>query len=78
MNFPSSEIVKNLKKEFPPGTKVNLVRLNDKYRSIPTGTQGTVVGVDDTGTIHCYWMGYGRLGLAYGEDECKKTKEACV
>ena len=74
MNFPRREIVDRIKKEYPEGTRVELVSMNDPYRNIPAGTKGTVIGVDDTGTIHCSWDNNGCLGIVYGEDSCRKIK----
>ncbi len=72
MIFPKQEIVDKIKVQYPPGTRVRLVRLEDPYRNIPAGTEGTVSVVDDTGTIHVDWDGEGRLGIVYGEDACEK------
>ena len=52
MFFPDRKIVERIKKEYPSGTRVELVELNDPYRHLPAGLQGTVSCVDDTGTIH--------------------------
>ena len=35
------------------------------------GTKGTVVCVDDIGTIHVHWDNGSSLGVAYGEDRCR-------
>ena len=40
----------------------------------PPGTQGTVRGVDDIGTIHVEWDSGSSLGVAYGEDVCRKVR----
>lgn len=68
--FPSKEIVERLRRTYPKGTVVELVRMNDVL-SPPTGTLGTVMSVDDIGTIHVRWQNGSGLGVAYGEDECK-------
>lgn len=73
MYFPKEEIVNKIKADYPPGTRVELVKLDDPYRNIPVGTQGTVRGVDDTGTIRVAWDNGPCLGVVYGEDECKKV-----
>ncbi|MBR5943537.1 MAG: DUF4314 domain-containing protein [Lachnospiraceae bacterium] len=66
------QIVERLKKEYPAGTRVELVRMEDPYRKISPGEKGTVTGVDDIGTIHVSWDCGSSLGIAYGEDVCKK------
>ena len=40
--------------------------------SPPIGTLGTVVGVDSVGTIHVNWDNGCGLGVAYGEDACRR------
>lgn len=67
------KIVERLKQEYPEGTRVELVSMNDPYRTIPAGSLGTVTGVDDIGTIHVSWDEGGSLGIAYGEDSCRKV-----
>ena len=42
MFFPSRDIVEKVKKEYPSGTRVELVSMNDPYRDMPIGTRGTV------------------------------------
>lgn len=66
------ETVEKLKKEYPEGTRVRLLHMNDPYRTIPCWTEGTVTGVDDIGTIHVRWDTGHCLGVAYGEDRCEK------
>ena len=38
----SRQTLERLRKEYPAGTKVELIRLDDPYRNIPSGTIGTV------------------------------------
>ena len=73
MFFPSKNIVDRIKAEYPAGTRVELIELNDPYRSLPEGLKGTVSCVDDTGTIHVDWDNGCRLGVVYGEDSCRKV-----
>lgn len=42
MFFPDRKIVERIKKEYPSGTRVELVELNDPYRHLPAGLQGVV------------------------------------
>lgn len=50
MRFPSKEIVERIRREYPAGTRVELLRMDDP-QAPPIGTQGTVMGVDDIGSI---------------------------
>ena len=45
-------MVDNIKKMYPPGTRIQLIGMGDPYAPIPSGTRGTVMLVDDAGTIH--------------------------
>ncbi len=72
MYFPEKEIVDHIRVEYPEGTRVELVEMNDPYCRLEPGLQGTVVAVDDTGTIHVHWDNGRTLGVVFGEDRCKK------
>lgn len=67
-------VLERLRKEYPPGCRVELVRLDDPYRKMIPGEQGTVAGVDDIGTIHVAWDCGSGLGIAYGADECRRIR----
>lgn len=72
MNFPSREIVEELRKQYPKGTIVELVRMDDAFAP-PIGTKGTVQGVDDAGSIMVRWNNDSGLNVVYGEDIVKKV-----
>ena len=74
MRFPSKEVVERIRKEFPPGTRVELLRMDDP-QAPPIGTQGTVMGVDDIGSIMVAWDNGSGLNVAFGEDICRKIGE---
>ena len=69
--FVKREIVERLRKQYLAGTRVELVRMNDE-QAPPIGTRGTVIGVDDLGSIMVSWDNGGSLSVVYGEDLCKK------
>ena len=71
MRFPSKEIVERIRKEYPVGSRVELVRMDDP-QTPPVGTKGTVRGVDDIGSIMVAWDNGSGLSVAYGEDSCRK------
>lgn len=62
--------IESLKKEFPVGSRVELIKMDDK-QAPPIGTKGTVLGVDDIGSIMVAWDNGSSLNVIYGEDECK-------
>jgi hypothetical protein len=72
MNFPSSETVKRIRREYPVGTRVELVKMDDP-QAPPAGTIGEVLGVDDTGSLLMRWSNGSGLNVVYGEDVVRKV-----
>lgn len=73
--LPKAEL-KELRAKYPIGARVSLMLMNDPYaHKLSTGEQGTVIRVDDIGTIHVHWDCGSSLGLAYGEDRCELVDE---
>lgn len=75
MKFPSKKIVKRLRRQFPAGTRVELIFMDD-MQAPPVGTKGTVRGVDDIGSIMVSWDNGSELSLAYGVDYCSRVSDA--
>ena len=75
MRFPSKTVVEVLRQQYPVGTQVELVRMDDP-QAPPIGTKGTVKGVDDIGSIMVAWDNGCGLSVAYGADICKKVGDA--
>ena len=69
------EMLKQLKNYYTPGTRVILVKMDDPYTKLKPGDKGTVVSVDDIGTIHVNWDSGSYLGVAFGEDICRKISK---
>lgn len=74
MRFPNKETVERVRSQYPVGTRVELVQMDDMQAS-PIGTQGTVWGVDDTASIMVHWDNGSSLHVVYGEDICRKISE---
>ncbi len=74
MRFPSKEIVERIRKAYPRGTRVKLLKMDDA-QAPPIGTKGTVCGVDDTASILVNWDNGCGLNVVYGEDLCEKIIE---
>ena len=72
MRIISRETLQALRDRFPRGTRVELVRMDDP-QAPPIGTKGTVLGVDDIGSIMVAWDNGSGLNVAYGEDVCRKV-----
>lgn len=74
-NVPSKDKVERLRKQYPAGTRVELVRMNDPYSKLKPGDTGTVTMVDSIGTIFVNWDCGSGLGIVYGEDKCRILKK---
>ncbi len=61
-----------LKKQYPSGTIVKLLSMED-LQAPKKGTLGKVFHVDDTGTIHVKWETGSTLGVVYGVDSIVKV-----
>ncbi len=57
---------------YPVGTRVELLQLDDP-NAPSVGTRGTVIGVDDLGSILMAWDNGCRLSVIHGKDEVKKV-----
>lgn len=71
MRFPSREIVERVRREYPAGTRVELVQMDD-VQAPPVGTLGTVIGVDDTASLLMRWDNGSHLNVVYGEDVVRR------
>lgn len=74
MSFPSKELVESLRKRYPVGCRVELVRMDDP-QAPPVGTKGTVRYVDDIANIGVLWDNGCGLSVAYGEDLCRRCED---
>lgn len=63
-----------LRINYPKGTRVELIKMDD-VQAPPIGTQGTVTGVDDIGTIMVHWDNGSHLGVVLGADICHKIQD---
>lgn len=68
------ERLEKLKAEFPSGTRLALIKMDDPYSTLNPGDKGTVAFIDDLGTIHVSWDKGSSLGLVFGEDKYKKVE----
>lgn len=72
MRFPDRDTVERVRREYPVGTRVELLRMDD-VQAPPVGTLGTVVGVDDTASLLMRWDNGSHLNVVYGEDAVRKV-----
>ena len=76
MRFLNKEMLEFLKREYPAGTRVRLIRMDDS-QAPPLGTEGAVTGVDDMGSLLVDWHNGSHLNVIHGVDKVQKlNKEA--
>ena len=74
MKYPNKEQIEMLRKEYPAGTKVELLAMDDK-QAPPVGTIGEVIHVDDIGQLVMQWESGSGLNLIPGVDKFRKVGE---
>lgn len=57
-----------LKKKYPVGSRVRLIKMDDT-QAPPMGTTGTVIGVDDIGSLLVHWDNGSSLNVIDRVDE---------
>lgn len=60
------------KEHYPPGTRVQLDSMGDDPFPVESGTKGTVVKVDDAGTVHVNFDNGRSLGICPEVDSFHK------
>ena len=71
MRMISRDQLQRLREAYPKGTRVELVQMDDP-QAPPIGTHGTVIGVDDIGSIVVDWDNGCGLSVAWGADHCRR------
>ena len=64
-----------MKQEYPPGTRLLLLNMEDPWAPVPPETRGTVAYVDDIGQIGMKWDNGRTLSLVPGEDSFRKLTD---
>ena len=72
MRMIKPEQLKRLRETSPAGTRVELIQMDDA-QAPPTGTCGTVIGVDDTGSLLVNWDNGSGLNVIWGVDVVRKV-----
>lgn len=63
------------KAEYPSGTRIMLLSMGQDMHRVDDNTRGTVLTVDDIGTLHCKFDNGRSLGLIPSEDSFRKLTE---
>ncbi len=70
MITPTREQVEALRQKYPAGTRIELLEMDDP-QAPPIGTEGTVLGVDDIGSLMVSWDNGSSLNVAYSIDRVR-------
>ena len=63
MKFPNKSYLAQLRKQYPVGTKLQLISMRDEKYPILPGTIGEVTHIDDMGSIHMKWQNGSSLAI---------------
>lgn len=66
--MPNKDEVRKAKETYIPGLRVCLVKMDDA-QAPAVGTEGTVIGVDDIGSVMVAWDNDSSLSVLLGIDE---------
>ena len=69
MRQPSKEQIAALRQQYPRGARVMLDEMEDAQAPLP-GTLGTVIGVDNIGSVMVHCDNGGSLSVLLGVDHC--------
>ena len=72
MRLPTKEMIEQMRRQYPEGCRVQLDKMDDP-QAPPIGTSGTVIGIDDIGSVMVHWDTGSGLNVAYGADLCHRT-----
>ena len=71
MKFPNKNYLAQLRKQYPIGTKIQLISMRDEKYPILPGTIGEGTHIDDMGSIHMKWQNGASLALSPEVDSFK-------
>lgn len=71
VKMASKSALQNIRTEFPAGTRVVLLKMDDP-QAPPIGTHGTVRAVDDAGSLIVRWDNGCGLNVVFQEDIVQK------
>ena len=68
-------MAERFREEYPPGTRLMLLHMNDPYAPVPDGMRGTVDCIDDLSQIFMKWDNGRTLPIVPGEDSFRKLTD---
>lgn len=78
MKILKKSIIKRLREEYPVGCRVALIHMDDSHAP-PVGTKGTVLWIDDTGSLIMKWDNGSCLNIVFDSgDRVRKLDSVTV
>ena len=77
MRFPSKTIVERIRREYPTGHSCG-AGADGRSPGTAYRHKGTIIGVDDTGSLLMRWDNGCRLNVVYEEDVVRKVGDRYV
>ena len=74
MRIPNKGLIEHYRKQYPKGTRVRLLSMDD-VQAPPEGTLGTVIWVDDMASLIVEWDNGCTLNAILGEDIVENVHE---
>lgn len=65
-------MAESYRKSYPPGTRLELIGMDDPFAPVPAGTRGTVRCVDDQSQIYVKWDNGSGLALIPDTDRFRR------
>ena len=75
MKFPNKSYLAQLRKQYPVGTKIQLISMRNETYPVLPGTVGEVTHIDDAGSIHMRWENGSSLALIPEIDSFQTVSE---
>ena len=73
----NNQLCERMRTHYPLGTRVQLLRMDDPYAPVPSGTRGTVTHVADMGQLQMRWViGAGKSHCGSGSGAGGRTDDA--
>ena len=73
----ASDAVERIRKAYPVGCRIELIKMNDQWTNLVEGDLGTCDGVDEIGNVMMTWDRGSSLSLVPGEDQFRLISRKC-
>lgn len=75
-NLLPQEAVEKIKNQYPIGTRIEMIHMEEQLSPVESGMKGTVQIVDDVGTLHMKWDNGRTIGIIPNKDQFKVVEQS--